>query len=56
MLGQGIMPRDYHPIADSLTDEQLKDKLANTKKLKMEPLAKIPSHDHFLEMFCGAKA
>jgi tryptophan halogenase len=52
MLGQGIVPQDYHPIADSLTDEQLKDKLANTKKLKMEPLAKIPSHDQFLEMFC----
>ena len=52
MLGQGIVPQDYHPIADSLSDEQLKQKLANTKKLKMEPLPKIPSHDHFLEMFC----
>ena len=26
MLGQGVIPRDYHPIADSLTDAQLKDK------------------------------
>ncbi|MDH3942209.1 MAG: tryptophan 7-halogenase, partial [Xanthomonadales bacterium] len=54
MLGQGVIPQDYHPIADSLTNAQLKEKLANTKKLKMEPLPKIPSHDQFLEMFCKA--
>jgi tryptophan halogenase len=53
MLGQGVVPRDYHPIAASLSEAQLKEKLANTKKLKMEPLPKIPSHDKFLEMYCG---
>ncbi|NOR19097.1 MAG: tryptophan halogenase [Xanthomonadales bacterium] len=52
MLGQGVMPQDYHPIADSLTDEQLKDKLARTKQYAMDPLAKIPSHDEFLKLFC----
>ena len=52
MLGQGIMPRDYHPLADALSDEQLRDKLAQTKMLKNQPLAKMPSHDQFLEMFC----
>ncbi len=51
MLGQGVVPQDYHPIADSLSDEQLQEKLANMKKLKMEPLPKIPSHDEFLKMF-----
>ena len=54
MLGQGVMPLDYHPIADSLTDAQLQDKLANTMRLKKEPLEKIPPHDRFLGMFCGA--
>ncbi|MGD2128336.1 MAG: tryptophan 7-halogenase [Lysobacterales bacterium] len=54
MLGQGVMPQDYHPLADGLSEEQLKEKLANTKKLKMEPLPKIPGHDEFLKMFCGA--
>ncbi len=54
MLGQGIEPRDYHPLADSLTDAQLKDKLANTKKTKQQPLPQIPSHDEFLKMFCSA--
>jgi tryptophan halogenase len=55
MLGQGITPRDYHPIADSLSEEQLREKLASMKKLKLEPLEQMPSHDRFLELFCGAK-
>lgn len=53
MLGQGVLPQDYHPLADSLSDDQLREKLANTRKLKMEPLPKIPGHDEFLKMFCG---
>ncbi|MDX2412131.1 MAG: tryptophan 7-halogenase [Woeseiaceae bacterium] len=52
MLGQGIMPQDYHPLADTLTEEQLKEKLESTKKTKLQPMPKIPSHDDFLEMFC----
>ena len=52
MLGQGIMPEDYHPLADTLSDEQLKEKLENTKKTKLQPMPKIPDHDDFLEMFC----
>jgi tryptophan halogenase len=51
MLGQGVVPQDYHPIADSLSAEQLQDKLQKTLQLKKEPLPKIPSHDQFLEMF-----
>ncbi len=54
LIGQGILPGDYHPLADSLTDEQLADKLANMKKAKAEPLPQMPTHDQFLEMFCGA--
>jgi tryptophan halogenase len=52
MLGQGVVPQDYHPLADSLTVEQLRDKLAKTKQAKMQPLEKLPSHDEFLKMFC----
>ncbi len=51
MLGQGVMPQDYHPLADTLSDAQLKEKLANTKKTKMQPMPEIPSHDEFLAMF-----
>ena len=55
MLGQGITPRDYHPLAGKLTEEQLLDKLAKTKQTKLQPLEKMPSHDEFLELFCKAR-
>lgn len=51
MLGQGIMPQDYHPLADTLSDQDLRQKLEMTRKTKMQPMDKIPSHDDFLEMF-----
>lgn len=54
LVGQGILPADYHPLADALTDEQLTEKLANMKKAKREPLPQMPTHDRFLQMFCGA--
>ncbi|MGI9202837.1 MAG: tryptophan halogenase family protein [Woeseiaceae bacterium] len=54
MLGQGIMPQDYHPLAGTLSEAQLKDKLINTKKTKLQPMDQIPSHDEFLELFCKA--
>lgn len=54
MLGQGVMPEDYHPLADVLSDEQLKDKLQKTLATKMQPMDQIPGHDEFLEMFCKA--
>lgn len=54
MVGQGVLPRDYHPIADALTDSELLDKLMKMKAVKAEPLPQMPGHDRFLEMFCGA--
>lgn len=51
MLGQGVMPQDYHPLADSLSDAQLEEKLRVTKETKEQPLPQIPSHDEFLEMY-----
>ena len=45
------LPVGDSPLAGTLTDEQLLDKLAKTKETKMQPMAKMPSHDEFLEMF-----
>ena len=53
MVGQGILPADYHPIADSLSEAELQEKLANTRRVKAEPLPQMPEHDRFLSMFCG---
>ena len=52
MLGQGITPRDYHPLANSLSPVALVEMLGNMKKIKRSPLAHIPSHDDFLNQVC----
>ncbi len=51
MLGQGITPEDYHPLADTLSEAQLLDKLAKTRETKLQPMPEMPGHDEFLEMF-----
>jgi len=52
MLGQGLVPQDYHPLANKLTDQQLGEGLEQMKKIRLELLLKMPEHDQFLEMFC----
>ena len=51
MVGQGVMPWDYHPLADTLSADQLADKLAKTKQTKMHPMDQIPTNDEYLEMY-----
>jgi len=53
MLGQGIMPRDYHPLANSLSSSRLQEMLESMKKFKQVPLHKILSHDEFLAKVTG---
>lgn len=55
MLGQGIMPKDYHPVANQPSDEALKDMLDNIRSVKHDPIPKLPSHDAFLAQFCGKR-
>lgn len=54
MVGQGIMPKDYHPLANSISEEQLREMLENMKKIKRSPLDRIPKHDEYLASICGA--
>jgi tryptophan halogenase len=51
MLGQGIVPQDYHPLANSMPTAQLQSMLKRIKEIKQEPIDKLPSHDEFLKHF-----
>ena len=48
MVGQGITPRDYHGLVNSMTDEKLESMLSNLLKIKQEPLSQLPSHDQYI--------
>ncbi|MCF2857140.1 tryptophan 7-halogenase [Pseudoalteromonas sp. SMS1] len=48
MLGQGIMPKGYHPLAEQLDEAQLKSLLESLKTLIETTVDKLPSHSVFV--------
>ena len=56
LYGQGITPEDYHPIADSMPEDELKLLLANVRSGIRERLSTMPSHWSFIESNCAAAA
>lgn len=53
MLGQGIMPRDYHPAAKVPTTSELLATLGKVQEAKQQPLTQMLSHDEFLARYSG---
>ena len=54
MLGQGIEPAGYHPLADRVTPEQLNGFLGNIKKIIGGAVSKLPPHREFIAKHCAA--
>ncbi|AOL95620.1 tryptophan halogenase family protein [Porphyrobacter sp. LM 6] len=54
MLGQGIVPADYDPMADQIEPAQLSEFLANLKTLIARSVAGLPSHEDYLRQHCAA--
>lgn len=52
MMGQGITPKDYHPIANNMPQDRLFAMLDDILRVKREPVPKLPTHDAFLKSFC----
>ena len=48
LIGQGVIPDDYHPIANSINDEQLTGMIRDLRSLIGSAVAKLPSHEQFL--------
>ncbi|KMT65460.1 tryptophan halogenase family protein [Catenovulum maritimum] len=51
MLGQGIKPMGYHPLASQYSQAKLTEIFTNTRRAKSAPLEKMPSHDEFLKLY-----
>ena len=49
MIGQGAIPKDFHPLVNTLTDNQIKDLMASLKTLINRTVDKMPSHESFLQ-------
>lgn len=54
MLGQGILPRDYNPMADNISDQQLEEFLGDIRRIIEKSIDPLPTHDDYLERNCRA--
>lgn len=48
MLGQGLVPRGHHPLADGISDAQLNDFLADLRRILGGAALRLPSHNDFI--------
>ena len=54
MLGQGIAPDEYHPVADVLSPEELTRFMATIKTRVDKAVATLPKHEAYVEQYCKA--
>lgn len=56
MMGQGILPKAYHPVARNLRDEELVRLLAAIRDQVAKTVATLPDHSAYVADYCGAGA
>lgn len=49
LIGQGVVPRDYHPLATTLDSSQLEKLATNLRNLIGSAVATLPSHEEWLQ-------
>ena len=54
MLGQGIMPADYNPMADQLEPAQLGQFMGDVRRLVDKAVDGLPTHADYIARHCGA--
>jgi tryptophan halogenase len=56
MLGQGIMPRQHHPVADVMTDAELSRFLEGIRSNVDNTVAQLPAHMDYIRSYCPGEA
>jgi tryptophan halogenase len=56
MLGQGIVPGQYHPVASVMSDAELAAFLNDIKSGVERTVAQLPQHQAYIEQYCPAGA
>lgn len=53
MLGQGIMPESYHPVADMMTEKEMRDFLAHITENVRRTADGLPTHQDYIDRYCS---
>lgn len=56
MIGQGLMPEQYHPIVNMMSDDELKSFLATIDQGVHNLVGQLPSHQEFISHYCKSAA
>ncbi|BFT31449.1 tryptophan 7-halogenase [Alteromonas sp. D210916BOD_24] len=54
MLGQGILPKSWHPAAKMMSDDQLTMALRKGQHEIQQRVAQLPDHQAFIQHYCAA--
>jgi len=54
MLGQGILPEQYHPVIDVMDNEELQRFLSTIKSNVDSTVTQLPTHEAYIEQYCKA--
>jgi tryptophan halogenase len=54
MLGQGILPRQHHPIADLMGDAELSRFLGEIRAMVERTVRQLPPHQAYVDQYCKA--
>jgi len=55
MIGQGLLPKQYHPIVDQMSDEELQHFLTKIKDTVSNKVKKWPDVNDFIQHYCPSK-
>lgn len=53
MIGQGLMPKRYHPLVDTMSKAELETLLNQIKQQITRTVDKLPEHEQYLTRFCN---
>jgi len=56
MLGQGLIPEQYHPVVDVMSDEELTHFMQSIKSQVDKTVAKLPGHEAYVAQYCKSTA
>ena len=54
MLGQGLMPEQYHPIVNMMSDDELEHFLTSINTSAYKLVGQLPEHQRFIDHYCKA--
>ena len=54
MVGQGVLPKSYHPLVDAISDSELMKLGDSVRNVVASCVAAMPPHEQFIERYCKA--